>query len=44
MLRLELPGKRPKGKPKRSSMDVVMKDMRVAGVSIEDAEDRVRWL
>ena len=43
MLRLELPGKRPRGRPKRRFMDVVKEDMKVVGVREEDAKDRVRW-
>ncbi|KAK2880212.1 hypothetical protein Q8A73_022910 [Channa argus] len=43
MLRLELPGRRSRGRPKRRFMDVVREDMKLFGVSVEDAEDRVRW-
>ena len=43
MLRLELPGRRPRGRPKKRFMDVVKEDMKVVGVRKEDAEDRVRW-
>ncbi|KAK2913101.1 hypothetical protein Q8A73_007214 [Channa argus] len=43
MLRLELPGRRSRGRPKRRFMDVVREDMKLVGVSEEDAEDRVRW-
>ena len=43
MLRLELPGRRSRGRPKRRFMDVVREDMKLAGVREEDAEDRVRW-
>ena len=43
MLEMELPGKRRKGRPKRRYMDAVREDMRAAGVTEEDAEDRGRW-
>ncbi|KAK2899617.1 hypothetical protein Q8A73_012746 [Channa argus] len=43
MLRLELPGRRSRGRSKRRFMDVVREDMKLVGVSEEDAEDRVRW-
>ena len=32
MLSLELPGRRPRGRPKRRFMDVVKEDMKVVGV------------
>ncbi|KAF7669317.1 hypothetical protein LDENG_00206530, partial [Lucifuga dentata] len=43
MPRLELPGRRPRGRPKRKFMDVVKEDMKLVGVREEEAEDRVRW-
>ena len=43
MLRMELPGRRSRGRPKRTFMDVVKEDMKLAGVREEEAEDRVRW-
>ncbi|KAF7658937.1 hypothetical protein LDENG_00005840 [Lucifuga dentata] len=43
MLRLELPGRRPRGRPKRRFMDVVKEDMKLVGMREEEAEDRVRW-
>ena len=43
MMRLELPGWRPRGRPKRRFMDVVKEDMKIAGEREEDAEDGVRW-
>ncbi|XP_051814292.1 serine/threonine-protein kinase NLK isoform X2 [Acanthochromis polyacanthus] len=43
MLSFPLPGRRPRGRPKRRFMDVVRVDMKVVGVGEEDAEDRVRW-
>ena len=44
MLRMELPGKRKRGKPKRSFMDVVKEDMVEVEVTDEDAEDRMENL
>ena len=43
MLSFELPGRRPRGRPKRRFIDVVKEDMKVVGVREEDTEDRVRW-
>ena len=42
MIRLELPGRKPRGIPKRRFMDVVKEDMKLVGMREEDAEDRVR--
>ena len=43
MLRIELPGKRKRGRPKRRLMDVVKEDMADVEVTEEDAEDRSNW-
>ena len=43
MLSFELPGRRPRGRPKRRFMDEVKEDMKLVGVREEDAQDRVRW-
>lgn len=43
MLRLEQPGRRPGGGPKKRFMDVVEEDTRLVSMREEDAEDRVRW-
>ncbi|XP_051788831.1 uncharacterized protein LOC127529414 [Erpetoichthys calabaricus] len=43
MLRIELPGKRKRGRPKQRFMDVVREDMQVMGVTEQDAEDRKIW-
>jgi hypothetical protein len=43
MLNLELPGRRPRGRPKRRFMEVVKEDMKAVGLRKEDAENRVRW-
>ena len=40
VLRMELPGKRKRGRPKRRFMDVVKEDMAEVEVTEEDAEDR----
>ena len=40
MLRMELPGKRKRGTPKRRFMDAVREDMAVVEVTEKDAEDR----
>ena len=42
-MRLELPGWRSRGRPKRRFMDAVQEDMKLFGVREEDVEDRVRW-
>ena len=42
MLRMELPGKRKLGRPKRRFMDVVKEDMAVVEVTEEDADDRMK--
>ena len=43
MLRMELPGRRNRGRPKRRYMDVVKEDMRVAGVTEDAVGDREKW-
>ena len=43
MLRMELPGKRKRGRPKRSFMDVVKEDMAEVEVTEEDTVDRRNW-
>ena len=40
MLRMELPGKRKRGRPKRRFMDVVKEDMAEFEVTEEDTVDR----
>ena len=40
---MELPGRRPRGRPKRRSMDVVKENMKLVCVRAEDAENGVRW-
>ena len=44
MLRMELPGKRKRGRPKRRFMDVVNEDMAEVKVAEEDTEDRNNWI
>ncbi|TWW79412.1 hypothetical protein D4764_10G0004420 [Takifugu flavidus] len=36
-----MPGRRPRGRPKRRFMDGVKEDMKVVGVREEDAEDKL---
>ena len=40
---MELPGRRPRGRPTRRFLDVVKEDVKLLGVREEDADDRVRW-
>ena len=40
MMRMELPGKRKRGRPKRRFMDVVKEDMAEVEVTEEDTENR----
>ena len=42
MMRLEMPDRRPRGRPKRF-MDVIKENTKLVGVREEDAVDRVRW-
>ena len=43
MLRMELPGKRKRGRPQRRFMDVVKEDMAEVEVTEEDTVDRNNW-
>ena len=43
MLRMELPGKRKRERPKRRFMDVVKEDMTEVEVTEEDTLDRKNW-
>ncbi|KAI5093658.1 hypothetical protein C0J45_16796, partial [Silurus meridionalis] len=43
MLRMEPPGRRKRGRPRRRFMDVVREDMQVVGVKEADVEDRGVW-
>ena len=43
MLRMELPGKRKRGRPKSRFMDVVKEDMAEVEVTEEDTEVRNNW-
>ena len=42
-LRMEVPGSRPKGGPKKSRMDNVKEDLRKLNVREDDAHDRDHW-
>ena len=43
MLRMELPGKGKRGRPKRRFMDAVREGMAVVELTEEDAKDRTKW-
>ena len=43
MLRLEVPGKRRNGRPKRKFIDVVRDNLRAIGVTKQNARDGVKW-
>ena len=43
MLRLDLPGRRPRERPRGRFTDQVKQDMKLVGAKEEHAEDRVRW-
>ena len=43
MLRMELPGKRKRTRPKRRFVDAVREDMAEVEVTKEDTEDRNNW-
>ncbi|MFY0323996.1 hypothetical protein [Bacillus sp. YIM B13585] len=43
MLRMEPPGRRKRGRPRRRFMDVVREDMQVVGLKEADVEDRGVW-
>ena len=43
MLRMKLPGKRKRGRPKRRFMDVAKEDTAEVEVTEEDTEDRNNW-
>ena len=43
MLRMELPGKRKRGRPKRRFVEVVKEDMAEVEVTEEDTDDRSNW-
>ena len=40
---MELPGKRRRGRPKRTFLKTVREDMQAVGATMEEAVDRVRW-
>jgi hypothetical protein len=41
--RLEVVGKRPRGRPRKTWMTVLKEDMRRGALSLEDARDRSLW-
>lgn len=42
-LKIELPGRRKRGRPQRRFMGVMREDVQRVGVTEGDAEDKVRW-
>ena len=40
---MELPGRRPRGRPRRRYTDAVKEDVQVVGVRVEDTEKRLKW-
>ena len=40
---LEVDGKRPKGRPRKTWLETIQSDMRGVGLKAQDALDRVRW-
>ncbi|EYB91787.1 hypothetical protein Y032_0202g1790 [Ancylostoma ceylanicum] len=42
-LNLEVPGKRPKGRPKQRWLDTLHADLKHVGVHPDQARDRVKW-
>ncbi len=43
VMRMEVPGKRRRGRPKRRWLDSIRNDLSERGLSEEDAPDRPRW-
>ena len=43
MMKIEVPGKRTRGRPRRRWNDNIKEDMRKAGVREEEMEDQVKW-
>lgn len=43
MLKMELQGRRKRGRPQKRIMDVVEEDMQAVGDTKEDPRDRVGW-
>ena len=43
MMEIELPGKRKRGRPKRTFLDVVNEDMEEVGAKKTDVEDGMVW-
>ncbi len=40
---MRVPGKRPRGRPRRRWMDCVRRDMQALQITPEDAQDRTFW-
>ena len=43
MLKMELPGRRQRGRPKRRFTAVVREHMQIVGLRDEDSEGRAKW-
>ena len=43
MMKIEIPGKRTRGRPRRQWNDNIKEDIKKPDVSEEEAEDRVKW-
>lgn len=43
MLKMQLPGRKKRGRPQRRSMDVVKEEMKTVGVTGEEARDDPAW-
>ena len=42
-LELEVPGKRPKGRPKQRWLDTLHTDLKIAGIHPDQAFNREKW-
>ncbi|VDL71988.1 unnamed protein product [Nippostrongylus brasiliensis] len=42
-LEFEVPGKRPRGAPKKKWSDVIKNDLKEVGATLQDAQDRCKW-
>lgn len=43
MLKMEVPGRRKRGRRQRRYMDVTKEDVQMVGVTEQDIRDRMRW-
>ena len=42
-MEMDIPGKKPKGRPKKTWWECVQKDMKEVGLKRDDAMDRIKW-